>query len=118
MSALSRAAVLAVALFAAPRAAHPLNEHGARPPMSPPPAATVAAASPLDETIPPAEDGAKAALERSPRHGEWLDVKTGSGAPIRTDVVVGLAAHDRLPARAHGPRTRVSAACHRCPWSE
>jgi carboxymethylenebutenolidase len=40
------------------------------------------------QDIPPAEDLAKAALEKSPRHGEFLDVKLpAGGAPIRTWVV-------------------------------
>jgi len=40
------------------------------------------------QDIPPAEEQAKAALERSPRHGEWIDVKMPSGgAPTRTWVV-------------------------------
>lgn len=46
--------------------------------------ATFAAA----QEIPPAEEQAKATLEKSPRHGEWIDVQMPSGgAPIRTWVV-------------------------------
>lgn len=38
-----------------------------------------------DQSIPPSEDTAKAALETSPRHGEHIDVKQPSGGtPIRT----------------------------------
>jgi carboxymethylenebutenolidase len=37
--------------------------------------------------LPPGADGARAALAASPRHGEWVDVKYGGGAPIRTFVV-------------------------------
>lgn len=41
-----------------------------------------------DEKLPPGEDGAKGVLEKSPRHGEWLDIKyEGSDHPIRTWVV-------------------------------
>ncbi len=40
-----------------------------------------------DENLPPAEETAKAALEKSPRHGEYVDVKGPDGAPIRTWVV-------------------------------
>jgi len=41
-----------------------------------------------DESLPPGEEGAKAALERSPRHGEWADVKVpGSEVPVRAWVV-------------------------------
>src|SRR5687768_10822049 len=39
-------------------------------------------------TLPPAEERAKAALERSPRHGEYVDVALASSkTPIRTWVV-------------------------------
>lgn len=38
--------------------------------------------------IPPGEQQAKAALEKSPRHGEWVDVSVpGSETPLRTYVV-------------------------------
>jgi len=38
--------------------------------------------------IPPAEENAKVALERSPRHGEFVDVKYGAGAfSLRTWIV-------------------------------
>src|SRR6266545_8201780 len=40
------------------------------------------------QDIPPAEDQAKAVLEKSPRHGEWMDVKMPSGgASIKTWIV-------------------------------
>jgi carboxymethylenebutenolidase len=38
-----------------------------------------------DASLPPAAEDAKAALEKSPRHGEYIDVKVPGGtAPIRT----------------------------------
>lgn len=38
--------------------------------------------------IPPGEAGAKAALEKSPRHGEWVDIKAaGVDVPLRSYVV-------------------------------
>lgn len=41
-----------------------------------------------DDKLPPGEEQAKAALEKSPRHGEFVDVKAeGSEHPIRTWVV-------------------------------
>jgi carboxymethylenebutenolidase len=40
-----------------------------------------------DESIPADAEGAKAALERSPRHGEWVDVKARDGAALRTWIV-------------------------------
>lgn len=48
------------------------------------------AASPVqqDEKLPAGEEGAKAALEKSPRHGEWVDIKyEGSESPLRTWIV-------------------------------
>ena len=40
------------------------------------------------QDIPPADEQSKAALEKSPRHGEWIDLKMPSGgAPIKTWVV-------------------------------
>jgi carboxymethylenebutenolidase len=46
------------------------------------PAATV------DEKLPPPDENAKATLEKSPRHGEYVDIKLeGSSVPIRTWVV-------------------------------
>ena len=58
-----------------------------------PTAAPAAAASPApaavarDEALPPAEDTARAALEKSPRHGEYVDVKVGSADSVRTWIV-------------------------------
>lgn len=53
--------------------------------------AAPAAAAPArrDPNLPPSEPQAKAALETSPRHGEYVDIKpaSGGGAPIRTWVV-------------------------------
>jgi carboxymethylenebutenolidase len=46
------------------------------------------AAPARDESLPPGELQAKAALEKSPRHGEYVDVKLPSGGtPIRTWIV-------------------------------
>lgn len=59
-------------------------------PTTPPPApAPKAAPAPArDETLPPSEAQAKAALEKSPRHGEYVDVKLPSGGtPVRTWIV-------------------------------
>jgi carboxymethylenebutenolidase len=54
-----------------------------------PPAASEpapAAAARVGEPLPPSEQGAKERLERSPRHGEYVNVSSG-GVPIRTWVV-------------------------------
>lgn len=51
--------------------------------------AAIALAQPTTRPVgPPAEAGAKAALDSSPRHGEWADVTLGAGqAPVRCWVV-------------------------------
>jgi len=54
-----------------------------------PPAAMPSVPAPArDPNLPAAEETAKAALESSPRHGEYVDVKNpAGGAPIRTWIV-------------------------------
>jgi carboxymethylenebutenolidase len=62
----------------------------ATPAPSAAPAATPTAAAsalPRDENLPAAEETAKAVLEKSPRHGEYVDIKGPAGEPIRTWVV-------------------------------
>jgi carboxymethylenebutenolidase len=50
--------------------------------------APASGAATRDPSLPPPEDLAKAALEKSPRHGEYVDVKMPSGGtPIRTWIV-------------------------------
>lgn len=72
--------ILAVA-FAAGQEAAPPKTAGLSAP------ATTAAPA-RDPNLPPSEEQAKAALEKSPRHGEWADVKLpAGGTPIRTWVV-------------------------------
>ena len=47
-----------------------------------------ASSAQTDADLPPSEDNAKAVLEKSPRHGEYVQVKqSGSDVPIRTWVV-------------------------------
>ncbi|MDQ5858220.1 MAG: dienelactone hydrolase family protein [Acidobacteriota bacterium] len=58
------------------------------PGAAPPPAEAVAPPVPAGDPLPASEDGAKERLEKSPRHGEYVDVKLPSGGtPIRTWVV-------------------------------
>jgi carboxymethylenebutenolidase len=62
---------------------HAEHQHSA-----PAASATPATAAARDESLPPSEQQAKAALDKSPRHGEWVDVKLPSGGtPIRTWIV-------------------------------
>lgn len=74
-----------IALALCALAVIPLAGCGTQP--SAPPAAAAAAVR-AGEPLPPSEETAKARLERSPRHGEYVDVKLPSGgAPIRTWIV-------------------------------
>jgi carboxymethylenebutenolidase len=60
----------------------------AQAPAAPSPSAPATPAPPRDPNLPAGEETAKAALESSPRHGEYVDVKVEGGkAPIRTWVV-------------------------------
>ncbi len=53
-----------------------------------PAAGTEGAAAPPSRSLPPSEAQALAALESSPRHGEWVDIDLpGSAQPLRTWVV-------------------------------
>ncbi len=85
------ASLLATVLLAqAPAAPAPSTPQAT--PSQPAPAATTAAAPaplpPRDESLPPGELQAKAAMEKSPRHGEYVDIKLPSGGtPIRTWIV-------------------------------
>lgn len=86
-----RAILLTTALslipFQAPaqdKPAAPPAEKPAPPAAEPAKPAAPAAAMARDEKLPASEEQAKAALEKSPRHGEYVDVKLPSGAPIRT----------------------------------
>jgi carboxymethylenebutenolidase len=58
------------------------------PPAPAAPAAPAAAAPAADESLPPGEAAAAAALNRSPRHGEFVDVPGGAGeAALRAFIV-------------------------------
>ncbi|HSK79471.1 MAG TPA: dienelactone hydrolase family protein [Thermoanaerobaculia bacterium] len=66
--------------------AAPAHDHAEAP--KPTPSAPATAPAARDENLPPSDAQAKAALEKSPRHGEWVDIKLpGGGTPIRTWVV-------------------------------
>jgi carboxymethylenebutenolidase len=76
-----------IALLVIPSQGGALQEKPAAPPASAPAQAAAPAPAPRNENLPPSEEQAKAALEKSPRHGEWVDIKTASGTPIRTWIV-------------------------------
>jgi carboxymethylenebutenolidase len=58
------------------------------PMAAPAPAPAVSAPAPRDEKLPASESQAKATLDKSPRHGEYVDVKNPAGGPaIRTWVM-------------------------------
>jgi carboxymethylenebutenolidase len=68
--------------------APPVAQPAVQPATPPAAAAKPASPAPRDEKLPPSEAQAKAALEKSPRHGEYVDVKLpAGGTPIRTWVV-------------------------------
>jgi carboxymethylenebutenolidase len=76
-AALSLLLAASISLAQAPPAAAPATPAPAGTPMPP-----------RDPSLPASEETAKAALESSPRHGEYVDIKTpAGGAPIRTWVV-------------------------------
>lgn len=52
-----------------------------------PPAPAAPAAPASDEALPPGEAGAGAALLRSPRHGEFIDIPIAAGSPMRSWIV-------------------------------
>ena len=85
----TKTAALALSLLLAPASvlaqADP-HAHHAKEAAAPAPAAT-AAPLPSNEAIPPDADGAKAALAKSPRHGEWVDLKLADGTTLLTWVV-------------------------------
>lgn len=57
-------------------------------PPAPPAAEAAAPTVPAGDPLPPSEQGALERLEKSPRHGEYVDVKLAAGdTPIRTWVV-------------------------------
>ena len=81
-----RALFVTAALLLAPAGSYAQSPAApARPAAAP--SAAPAPAGPRDENLPAAEETAKAALEKSPRHGEYVDIKGADGAPIRTWVV-------------------------------
>ena len=86
---LTAALVSLIAAFALPQTDPHAGHAGHMSPTAAPAAAAsqAPAAVATDETLPPAEDTAKAALEKSPRHGEFVDVKVGSGDSVRAWIV-------------------------------
>ena len=83
-SALATSLGLAAVLCLAPDAnaqTDPHAGHAAEKPAAP------AAPAPRDEALPPEADSAKEALAKSPRHGEWVDVKLPDGGKVVTWVV-------------------------------
>jgi carboxymethylenebutenolidase len=80
-----RLLLVAAAVLLAPAIGRAQSSPAPVPPSATPAAA--ASAMPRDENLPAAEETAKAALEKSPRHGEYVDVKGADGKPIRTWVV-------------------------------
>jgi carboxymethylenebutenolidase len=82
-----RLAVMTVVLLAVPPSLTAQANHAGHPVPAPPAAATAAPAPVRDESLPPSESQAKAALDKSPRHGELVDIKMPSGSPVKAWVV-------------------------------
>jgi carboxymethylenebutenolidase len=82
-------AVLATAAFATPAAAQAAADHHDHAAMTQAaPAQPAQSAAPRHPALPAPEEGAKAAIESSPRHGEWAEVKVpGRDAPVKLWVV-------------------------------
>ena len=81
---------LSLAPQATPQAATPAPAATEAPKPAPAAAVTPAptTAAPRNEALPPSESQAKAALEKSPRHGEYVDIRPAAGGtPIRAWVV-------------------------------
>jgi carboxymethylenebutenolidase len=82
------ATLITTALLAIPSPAPAAQQAPAAPQGTAPAPAAAAPAPARDESLPPGEQQAKAALEKSPRHGEYVDVKLPvGGTPIRTWIV-------------------------------
>ncbi len=81
----------ACALFAAaPAVAQTtaaLDPHAGHMTEQQPAAQATATSAPRNDKLPPDADAATAQLKASPRHAEWVDVKSGEGAPIKSFVV-------------------------------
>ena len=83
------AIVLTLLLSPAPilAQADPHAGHAHAAPSAAATSALSAAPLPPNEAIPPDAEGAKAALAKSPRHGEWIDLKLADGTMLLTWVV-------------------------------
>jgi carboxymethylenebutenolidase len=82
------ALLVTAALLTAPQQAPAAQEAPKAPAAATTQTAPAPAPMPRDENLPPSEAQAKAVLDKSPRHGEWVEVKVPSGgAAIRTWVV-------------------------------
>jgi carboxymethylenebutenolidase len=68
-------------------AAQPDPHAGHAMPAPTPQAAPQAAPRPRDENLPPSEPQGEAVVKASPRHGEFVDIKTAAGTSIRTWVI-------------------------------
>ncbi len=83
-----RATLIAAAVFSIPSLVSAAQTETRAGQTTPAPQAAATLLSLRDESLPASEDRAKAALEKSPRHREYVDVKLpAGGTPIRTWVV-------------------------------
>src|SRR5207249_5951215 len=62
-----------------------VDEHAGHMMMASP--QNAAASMPRNQNLPPDADAAKPQLDKSPRHGEWVDIKVANGPALKTFVV-------------------------------
>jgi len=85
-----RIGILTAALAVAALAALPAlaqDDHAGHMAMDHAATAQAPAGVNANPNVPPDNDGAKERLAKSPRHGEWVDVKMAGGTPINTYVI-------------------------------
>lgn len=81
-------AALAIAALTTPAAAQAAGDHDHHQAAPAQPASPAAPAAAKNPALPAPEEGARAVLETSPRHGEWAEVKVaGREAPVKLWVV-------------------------------
>lgn len=94
MTTFAVALALVTAAVPAPAAAQEHHDHGQQASTPPaqaqsqrPPVEAAKVPEKMDESRPPAAEFVAVALEKSPRHHEWVDIKTGDGTIVKSFVV-------------------------------
>ena len=84
-----RSTILALTFvaLAVPAAAQHENHAQQAAAAAAPASQAIAPPAKMDDSIPPAAEFVTVALEKSPRHAEWVDIRTSDGTPVRSWVV-------------------------------